>query len=72
VEVQTIAVIGAGTMGRGIAYAAALAGYRTILLGEKYRPNTLLKQYVQEGRLDRKAGRGVYDYTQHDAQHGKP
>jgi 3-hydroxyacyl-CoA dehydrogenase len=31
VEVQTIAVIGAGTMGRGIAYAAALAGYQTIL-----------------------------------------
>src|SRR5712692_1048770 len=30
-DVNTIAVIGAGTMGRGIAYAAALAGYRTIL-----------------------------------------
>jgi 3-hydroxybutyryl-CoA dehydrogenase len=30
-EVKTIAVIGAGTMGRGIAYASALAGYRTIL-----------------------------------------
>ena len=30
-EVLTIAVIGAGTMGRGIAHAAALAGYRTIL-----------------------------------------
>ena len=30
-EVKTIAVIGAGTMGRGIAYAAALAGYQTIL-----------------------------------------
>lgn len=30
-EVHTIAVIGAGTMGRGIAYAAALGGYRTIL-----------------------------------------
>jgi len=29
--VQTIAVIGAGTMGRGIAHAAALGGYRTIL-----------------------------------------
>jgi 3-hydroxybutyryl-CoA dehydrogenase len=31
-------------------------------LGEKYRPNRLLKQYVQEGRLGRKSGRGVYDY----------
>jgi 3-hydroxybutyryl-CoA dehydrogenase len=40
-------------------------------LGEKYRPNALLKQYVQEGRLGRKSGRGVYDYTQHDPQHGK-
>lgn len=30
-QVATIAVIGAGTMGRGIAHAAALGGYRTIL-----------------------------------------
>jgi len=30
-DVKTIAVIGAGTMGRGIAYAAVLAGYRTVL-----------------------------------------
>ena len=30
-QLRTIAVIGAGTMGRGIAYAAALAGYRTVL-----------------------------------------
>ena len=33
-------------------------------LGEKYRPNRLLKQYVQEGRLGRKSGRGVYDYSE--------
>ncbi len=30
-QIKTIAVIGAGTMGRGIAYAAAVGGYRTIL-----------------------------------------
>src|ERR1039458_3290856 len=30
-DVKTIAVIGAGTMGRGIAYAAAFGGYRAIL-----------------------------------------
>lgn len=30
-EVKTIAVIGAGTMGRGIAYASAVGGYGTIL-----------------------------------------
>jgi 3-hydroxybutyryl-CoA dehydrogenase len=33
-------------------------------LGEKYRPNRLLKQYVQEGRLGRKSARGVYDYPE--------
>jgi 3-hydroxybutyryl-CoA dehydrogenase len=31
-------------------------------LGEKYRPCPLLEQYVKEGRLGRKSGRGVYDY----------
>jgi 3-hydroxybutyryl-CoA dehydrogenase len=40
-------------------------------LGEKYRPSPLLKQYVQEGRLGRKSGRGVYDYTHYDSQQGK-
>jgi 3-hydroxybutyryl-CoA dehydrogenase len=30
-KIQTIGVIGAGTMGRGIAYAALVGGYRTIL-----------------------------------------
>jgi 3-hydroxybutyryl-CoA dehydrogenase len=30
-EIKTIGVVGAGTMGRGIAYAAALGGYRTVL-----------------------------------------
>src|SRR5882724_12160327 len=30
-SVKTIAVIGAGTMGRGIAYAAAYGGYGTVL-----------------------------------------
>jgi 3-hydroxybutyryl-CoA dehydrogenase len=30
-EIKTIGVVGAGAMGRGIAYAAALGGYRTVL-----------------------------------------
>ncbi|HEU0368831.1 MAG TPA: 3-hydroxyacyl-CoA dehydrogenase NAD-binding domain-containing protein [Candidatus Acidoferrum sp.] len=33
-------------------------------LGEKYRPNELLKKLVADGRLGHKSGRGVYDYTQ--------
>ena len=40
-DVKTVAVIGAGTMGRGIAHAAALGGYRTIL--EDLLPNALRK-----------------------------
>jgi len=52
-EVKTIGVIGAGTMGRGIAYAAALGGYRTIL--EDVMPETLaagtawIKKTLAEG-----------------------
>jgi 3-hydroxybutyryl-CoA dehydrogenase len=40
-EIRTIAVIGAGIMGRGIAHTAALGGYRTIL--EDILPTTLRK-----------------------------
>ncbi len=40
-QVSTVAVIGAGTMGRGIAHVAALGGYRTIL--EDLLPNSLRK-----------------------------
>jgi 3-hydroxybutyryl-CoA dehydrogenase len=40
-------------------------------LGDKYRPSPLLQQYVREGRLGRKAGRGVYDYKHDDPPPGK-
>jgi 3-hydroxybutyryl-CoA dehydrogenase len=63
VEVQTIAVIGAGIMGRGIAHAAALGGFRTIL--EDILPASLrraeseiranLDKAVELGKVERAA-----------------
>ena len=44
-EIKTVAVIGAGIMGRGIAHAAALVGYRTIL--EDLLPNALRKDETE-------------------------
>jgi 3-hydroxybutyryl-CoA dehydrogenase len=41
-------------------------------LGEKYRPCPLLVQYVSEGRLGRKVGRGVYDYTENGERKAPP
>ncbi len=52
-DVKTIAVIGAGTMGRGIAYAAAFGGYKTVL--EDISPRVLeqalawIRQSFEEG-----------------------
>ena len=37
-------------------------------LGEKYRPAPLLVQYVKAGRLGRKSGRGVYEYSESAAK----
>ena len=48
-EVKTVAVIGAGIMGRGIAHAAALGGYRTIL--EDLFPGTLRRRRAKFGEI---------------------
>jgi 3-hydroxybutyryl-CoA dehydrogenase len=68
-EIRTIAVIGAGTMGRGIAYASALGGYRTILedilpatlrrAGEEIRAN--LDQAVELGKVSAEDANAAFD-----------
>jgi len=59
-EVRTVAVIGAGIMGRGIAHAAALGGYRTIL--EDLLPNALRKAETEiRANLDRAVELGKVD-----------
>jgi 3-hydroxybutyryl-CoA dehydrogenase len=47
----------------GLDVRLSILEYLHRTLGEKYRPCPLLAQYVREGRLGRKAGRGVYEYT---------
>ena len=65
-EVKTIGIIGAGTMGRGIAYAAAVGGYRTIL--EDVMPETLAKGMAWiEQSLDEGVQRGKLEAAARDA-----
>ncbi len=47
----------------GLDVRLSILEYLHRTLGEKYRPCPLLAQYVKEGRLGRKAGRGVYEYS---------
>ena len=64
-EVHTVAVIGAGIMGRGIAHAAALGGYRTIL--EDLLPNALRKAETEiRANLDKAVELGKLNATEAD------
>ncbi len=69
-EVRTIAVIGAGIMGRGIAHAAALGGYRTIL--EDILPTALRKAETEiRTNLDKAVELGKVTRTDADQAFGR-
>jgi 3-hydroxybutyryl-CoA dehydrogenase len=69
-EVRTIAVIGAGIMGRGIAHAAALGGYRTIL--EDILPTALRKAETEiRSNLDKAVELGKVTRTDADQAFGR-
>src|SRR2546423_3759322 len=66
--IQTIAVIGAGIMGRGIAHAAALGGYRTII--EDILPASLRRADAKiRGKLDKAVELGKVSKEAADAPH---
>src|SRR2546423_11011287 len=66
--IQTIAVIGAGIMGRGIAHAAALGGYRTII--EDILPASLRRAETEiRGNLDKAVELGKVSKEAADAAH---
>jgi 3-hydroxybutyryl-CoA dehydrogenase len=62
---KTIAVIGAGTMGRGIAHAAAIGGYRTIL--EDLLPTALRRAESEiRANLDKAVELGIVSSPEAD------
>jgi 3-hydroxybutyryl-CoA dehydrogenase len=47
----------------GLDTRLSILKYLHSVLGDKYRPCPLMEKYVKAGRLGRKVGKGVYDYT---------
>jgi 3-hydroxybutyryl-CoA dehydrogenase len=69
-EVNTVAVIGAGIMGRGIAHAAVLGGYRTIL--EDLLPAALRKAQTEiRANLDQAVELGKVAAVDADAAYSR-
>jgi 3-hydroxybutyryl-CoA dehydrogenase len=69
-QVKTVAVIGAGIMGRGIAHAAALGGYQTVL--EDLLPGALRKAEGEiRANLDRAVDLGKVTAPDADAAFGR-
>jgi 3-hydroxybutyryl-CoA dehydrogenase len=69
-EVTTVAVIGAGIMGRGIAHAAAIGGYRTIL--EDLLPGALRRAESEiRANLDKAVELGKVTAPDADAAFGR-
>jgi len=65
-EIRTIAVIGAGALGRGIAHACVMGGFRTIL--EDILPASLRNAAREiRGQLTRAAGQGAIRESDADA-----
>lgn len=55
----------------GLDTRLSILKYLHSTLGEKFRPCPLMEKYVEEGRLGRKVGRGVYEYPDILAQREK-
>ena len=69
-EIRTIAVIGAGAIGRGIAHASALGGYRTIL--EDILPGSLRTAAAEMREyLARATALGTVNQTDAEAAFGR-
>src|ERR1700686_2985429 len=70
--IRQIAVIGSGTMGRGIAYLAAVAGYETVihdveaaaLDAAKASVESTLRKGVERGKIDEATARAALDRLQ--------